>query len=132
MSIRSFFGVIFILSILTFGVFKYYPEFLSKIGVIEEKTNQIEPIQKGKDSAVYEKRYTPALNIEASIDANNDFIILTSLITSILSLIGFIVSTLYSMKTNKREEELYQLKKQREQLELEKIQEEIRALTKNQ
>jgi len=128
MSIRSFFGVIFILSILTFVVFKYYPEFLSKIGVIEEPTNRIESIQKEKDNISHEKRYTPALNIEASIDANNDFIILTSLITSILSFIGFIISTLYSMKTNKREEELYRLRKERERLELEKIQQELRAL----
>jgi len=125
MSIRSFFGIIFILSILTFGVFKYYPNILNKLGVIESST----PIMdSSKDVSSYQKRYSPSMTIEASVDANNDFIILTSLITSILSFIGFIISTLYSMRTNKREEELYRLRKERERLELEKIQQELRAL----
>ena len=126
MSIRNFFGIVFIISILVFGVFKYYPEFLNRVWHTQEQTTLTQHSK--NEGVIYQKRYSPALNIEASIDANNDFIILTSLITSILSFIGFIVSTLYSMRENKRAEELYNLRKERERLELEKIQEELRAL----
>jgi len=126
MSVRDSFGIIFIISILTFGIFKLYPEILSSLGVIEE-TN-ITAQKSKKESIVYEKRYSPSISLETSINSNSDFIVLTSLISSILSFIGFVISSIFTIKRGKREEELYNLRKERERLELEKIQEELRAL----
>ena len=127
MSFRSFFGIIFIISILTFAVFKFYPDFLTKIGVSSE-ANITEVKKSSRDEPIYQKRYSPALSLEASLEANNDFIILTSLITSILSFIGFIISTILSIKANRREEELLRLRRERERAELEKIQHELKVL----
>jgi hypothetical protein len=128
MSFRGFFGIIFVVSLLTFFVFKFYPDFLNKMGVFNE-TNITDNLKKSaKDETMHQKRYAPALSVEASLEANNDFIVLTSLITSILSFLGFIISTIFSIKANRREEELLRLRRERERAELEKIQQELRVL----
>jgi hypothetical protein len=45
-----------------------------------------------------------------------------------LSFIGFILSSYYSVKGHSRDEELFDLQKEKEKLEMEKIRAEIQAL----
>jgi len=97
MSIKKFFALIFIVSLAVFLYTKFYPEFQS---IIEEEkiTKQDKTIQMHT-----QKPHIPSISIENSFSNDENFIILTSLITSILSFFGFIISSYYSMKGHKRD-----------------------------
>jgi hypothetical protein len=121
MSIKNFFALLFIISLSVFLFFKFYPT------TIEEKHTQID-----KKVQINQKPHLPSLSVEANIEGTEDsFILLTSLITSLLSFIGFLISSYFSLKGHRRDEELFNLQKERERLEMEKIQAEIRALAES-
>ena len=126
MSIKKFFALIFIVSLAVFLYTKFYTEFQSTTK--EEKiTKQDKTIQ-----IHTQKPHIPSISVENNFSNNENFIILTSLITSILSFFGFIISSYYSMKGHKRDEELFSLQREKERLEMEKLQEEIRALQRGE
>ncbi len=128
MSVRNFFALIFIVSLSVFISFKFYPEFVDKIKSTIASQQQID-----KKSQISQKTRGANISVDANFETdNNRFIILTSMISSILSFIGFLISNYYSIKWHKREEELLRLKKEREALEMEKIQAEIRALARGE
>ncbi len=128
MSIRNFFALIFIISLSIFIYFRFYPEFIENI-----KGSVVSQQQIDKKSQISQKITKPNISLEANFeDTNNRFIILTSLISSFLSFIGFLISSYYSIIGHKKEEELLKLKKDREALEMEKIQAEIRALARGE
>jgi len=126
MSIKKFFALIFIVSLAVFLYTKFYAEFKSTIQK-EEITKQDKTIQ-----IHTQKPHIPSITVENSFSNDENFIILTSLITSILSFFGFIISSYYSMKGHKRDEELFNLRREKERLEMEKLQEEIRALQRGE
>ncbi len=128
MSVRNFFALIFIVSLSVFISFKFYPEFVERIKSTIAPQQQID-----KKSQISQKTRGANISVDANFETdNNRFIILTSMISSILSFIGFLISNYYSIKWHKREEELLRLKKEREALEMEKIQAEIRALARGE
>ena len=118
MSLRTFFALLFAVSLVAFLYFQFYPKFID--------STEAQPVD--KKTQTYQKSRVPSVNIEAEITSNDRFIIIASLITSILSFFGFLISTYLSLRGHKREEELFSLKTQREQLEMERIQQEINAL----
>ncbi|MCK4442397.1 MAG: hypothetical protein KAU90_10350 [Sulfurovaceae bacterium] len=79
-----------------------------------------------------QKPYMPSISVENNFSNDDNFIMLTSLISSILSFFGFILSSYHSMKGHKRDEELFSLQREKERLEMEKLQEEIRALQRGE
>ena len=130
MSIKNFFALIFILSLAVFISFKFYPEFIERVKtyIAPQYQNQIE-----KKTQISQKITRPHISLEANFETNNNkFVILTSLISSVLSFIGFLISSYYSIVWHRREEELLRLRKEREALEMEKIQAEIRALARGE
>ncbi len=128
MSIRNFFALIFIISLSIFIYFRFYPEFIQNI-----QSNIVSQEHIDKKSQISQKITRPNISLEANLETdNNRFLILTSLISSFLSFIGFLISSYYSIIGHKREEELLKLKKDREELEMEKIQAEIRALARGE
>ncbi len=130
MSIRNFFALIFIISLSIFIYFRFYPEFIENI---KDNPTEVPKQHIDKKSQISQKTTRPNISLEANFeDTNSRFIILTSLISSFLSFIGFLISSYYSIIGHKREEELLKLKKDREALEMEKIQAEIRALARGE
>jgi len=126
MSIKKFFALIFIVSLAVFLYTKFYTEFQSI-------TKEEKIAKQDKTTQTYtQKPHIPSISVENSFSNNENFIILTSLITSILSFFGFIISSYYSMKGHKRDEELFSLQREKEKLEMEKLQEEIRALQRGE
>ncbi|HHB94131.1 MAG TPA: hypothetical protein ENK88_03210 [Campylobacterales bacterium] len=126
MSIKKFFALIFILSLAVFLYTKFYIEYQSVI--TEEKI-----VKQDKNMHTHiQKPNMPSISVENSFSTNENFIMLTSLITSILSFFGFIISSYHSMKGHKRDEELFSLQREKERLEMEKLQEEIRALQRGE
>jgi uncharacterized protein YjcR len=120
MSIRNFFALLFIISLSTFVILKFYPNLIqTSERVVHDKKNDIA-----------QKRYMPSVSVETNFESSDSFILLASLITSILSFLGFIISTYQSIQGGKRDEELFDLRREKERLEMEKIQAEIRALAK--
>ena len=121
MSFKNFFALLFSIS---FAVFLYF-QFIH----IPEPTNEVvAPISKKGQS--YEKSsYSANISIEPSFGIDDNFMLMSSLVTAILSFFGFILSTYYSMRGHRRDEELFSLQRERENLELEKIRAEIRALS---
>ena len=118
MSLRTFFALLFAVSLAVFLYFQLYPKFID--------SSETEPID--KKTQTYQKPKIPSVSIEAEITNNDKFIVIASLVTSILSFFGFLISTYFSFRGHKRQEELFNLKAKREQLEMEKIQQEINAL----
>ena len=118
MSIRTFFALLFAVSLAVFLYFQFYPKFID--------STETEPTD--KKTQTYQKPGLPSVSIETEITSNDRFIMIASLVTSILSFFGFLISTYFSFRGHKRQEELFSLKAQREQLEMEKIQQEINAL----
>jgi len=118
MSLRTFFALLFAVSLAVFLYFQFYPKFID--------STEVQPVD--KKTQTYQKPRVPSVNIEAEITSNDKFIMIASLIASILSFFGFLISTYFSFRGHRREEELFSLKAQREQLEMERIQEEINAL----
>jgi uncharacterized protein YjcR len=117
MSLKRFFALLFIIS---FAVFVYF-QFI----YIPEKVDM--PIS--KKGQVYQKSsHSPSFSLESELGIDEDFLMMSSLITSIFSFFGFIVSTLQSIRANRREEELFGLRREREQLELDRLQAEVEAL----
>ncbi len=130
MSIRNFFALIFIISLSIFIYFRFYPEFIE---TIKDNPTEVPQQHIDKKSQISQKTRRPNISLEANFeDTNSKFIILTSLISSFLSFIGFLISSYYSIIGHKREEELLKLRKDREALEMEKIQAEIRALARGE
>lgn len=126
MSIKKFFALIFIVSLVVFLYTKFYIEYQSVI--TEEKI-----VKQDKNMQTHiQKPHIPSISVENSFSTNENFIMLTSLITSILSFFGFIISSYHSMKGHKRDEELFSLQREKERLEMEKLQEEIRALQRGE
>jgi len=122
MSIKKFFALIFIVSLSVF----LYTKFQSI--TTEEKI-----VKRDKTTQTYtQKPHMPSISIENSFSSDENFILLSSLITSILSFLGFIISSYYSMKGHRRDEELFSLQREKERLEMEKLQEEIRALQRGE
>ena len=117
MSFKKFFALLFIVS---FVVFIYF-QFISPI--IEE--NQPTPTPK----STMQKPGMPSISIETELSADNDFMLVASLITSILSFLGFLLSSYHSIRGNSREEEIFNLRREKERLELDKIRAEIHALS---
>jgi uncharacterized protein YjcR len=115
MSLKRFFALLFIIS---FAVFVYF-QFI----YIPEKVDM--PIS--KKGQVYQKS-SHSFSLESELGIDEDFLMMSSLITSIFSFFGFIVSTLQSIRANRREEELFGLRREREQLELDRLQAEVEAL----
>jgi len=125
MSIKKFFALIFIVSLSVF----LYTKFQS-ITTTEDKI-----VKRDKTTQTYtqkQKPHMPSISIENSFSSDENFILLSSLITSILSFLGFIISSYYSMKGHRRDEELFSLQREKEKLEMEKLQEEIRALQRGE
>jgi len=122
MSIKKFFALIFIVSLSVF----LYTKFQSI--TTEEKI-----VKRDKTTQTYtQKPHMPSISIENSFSSDENFVLLSSLIASILSFLGFIISSYYSMKGHKRDEELFSLQREKEKLEMEKLQEEIRALQRGE
>lgn len=117
MIFKKFFALLFIASMAIFLYFQFF-----STPTVENHTN------KNIKTEMHQKPYMPSVSIETSFSGDDDFIMLSSLITSILSFLGFILSTYHSMKNHRRGEEIFDLRKERERLELEKIQAEIQAL----
>ncbi|MCK5855432.1 MAG: hypothetical protein KAG56_09435 [Sulfurovaceae bacterium] len=118
MSLKKFFIVLFSISLLVAIFIHFYPQIHSLIS--EEKTS--------KQSQIHQKSNGHSINIEPEFSNNDDFILIASLITSMLSFLGFILSSYYSIKGDTRDEELFDLKREKENLEMEKIRAEIQAL----
>jgi len=126
MSIKKFFALIFIVSLSVFLYIKFYPEFQST--TTEEKI-----VKRDKTTQTYtQKPHMPSISIENSFSSDENFMLLSSLIASILSFFGFIISSYHSMKGHKRDEELFSLQREKEKLEMAKLQEEIRALQRGE
>jgi len=122
MSIKKFFALIFIVSLSVF----LYTKFQSI--TTEEKI-----VKRDKTTQTYtQKPHMPSISIENSFSSDENFVLLSSLIASILSFLGFIISSYYSMKGHRRDEELFSLQREKEKLEMEKLQEEIRALQRGE
>jgi len=123
MSFKNFFALLFIISLGTFLVFKFYPQEPKEVP-IEEPI-----VQPKKGSQVHEKIQMPSLSIETSVSEKyDDFILVASLISSILSFFGFLISNYYSLQGHRREEEIFSLKREKERLEMDRLQAEILAL----
>ena len=125
MSLKKFFIILFTISIATALFIQFYP----KIEILvygEQPPITTEPST--KHSRVHQKTTGHSVNIEPQFSTNDDFILIASLITSMLSFLGFILSSYYSLKGHTRDEELFDLKKEKESLEMEKIRAEIQAL----
>jgi cell division protein FtsL len=127
MSIKKFFALIFIISLAVFLYTKFYTQFQS---IIIEGKKIVKHEKMGDINR--EKSHMPSISAENNFSNNENFILLTSLITSILSFFGFIISSYHSMKGHKRDEELFNLRREKEKLEMEKLQEEIRALQRGE
>ncbi len=129
MNIRNFFALIFIISLSISISFKFYPEFIKSI-----KNNIVSSQQQiDKKNNISQKITRPNISLEANFENNNNkFIVLTSLISSLLSFIGFLISSYYSIVWHKKKEELLKLRKEKEALEMEKILAEIRALARGE
>jgi len=126
MSIKNFFALIFIVSLSVFLYTKFYPEFQST-------TTEDKVVKQDKTTQIYTQRpRVPSISIENSFSIDENFILISSLIASILSFFGFIISSYYAMKGHRRDEELFNLRKEKERLEMEKLQEEIRALQRGE
>jgi len=126
---KKFFALLFIISLSVFLFLKFYSI------TLEDK--EISPIEQKIDKKIQmtQKTYMPSVSIETNLESSNSsdsFILLTSLITSILSFLGFIISSYYSLKGHRRDEEIFNLQRDRERLEMDKIQAEIRALARGE
>jgi uncharacterized protein YjcR len=118
MSYRRFFAILFIVSLFIFLFFKFYLKTIqSPVDSVHSKTTQMQ-----------QKPMLPSVAIEPELTGDDDFILIASLISSILSFFGFLISSFYSHRGHVREEELFDLKRERERLEMEKIRAEINAL----
>jgi len=119
MSFKNFFALLFVISL---AVFLYF-QFINTSTTPKKVDTPIE-----KKGQIYQKSHAPSISIEPEFSGNDNFILISSLITSILSFFGFILSTYHSMRSNSRDEELFSLQREKERLELDKIQAEIQAL----
>ena len=120
MNLKKFFIILFTISMAVAMFVYFYP-----------KVDTDTPIKNpNKHSQIQQKGGGLSLNIENQLSTSNDFILVASLITSMLSFIGFILSSYYSIKGHSRDEELFDLQKEKENLEMEKIRAEIQALRK--
>ena len=120
MSYKNFFAMLFAIS---FGVFLYF-QFIHT----PEPIKQLEaPISK-KGQSYQKSSYSANVTIEPELNLDDNFMLMSSLITSILSFFGFVLSTYHSLKGTRRDEELFNLQREKENLELEKIRAEIQAL----
>lgn len=122
MSYKNFFAILFAIS---FAVFLYF-QFLYTPTPTEE------PVAPSKKGQSYQKSsYSTNISIEPELSSDDNFILMSSLVASILSFFGFILSTYHSMRGHSRDEELFSLQKEKESLELDKIRAEIQALRGN-
>ena len=126
MSFKKFFILLFSISIATAMFIKLYPTLEAIIHGEPTVTSTTKPLD--KHSEMHQKPIGNSINIEPQFSTDDDFIFIASLITSMLSFIGFILSSYYSIRGHSREEELFDLKKEKERLEMEKIRAEIEAL----
>jgi len=122
MSVKKFFILLFIVSLSIFLHIKCKSIIREESLTKQEKTTQ----------TYTQKSHIPSISIENNFSNEENFIMLTSLITSILSFFGFIISTYYSMRGHKRDEELFNLQKEKQRIEMEKLQEEIKALQRGE
>jgi len=118
MSYRKFFATLFIVSLFVFLFFQFYPK------TMQSPMNS----DGGKKTQMHQKSMMPSISIEPELTGNDNFILVASLISSILSFFGFLISGFYSHRGHRREEELFDLKREKERLEMEKIRAEINAL----
>jgi SET domain-containing protein len=120
MSFKKFFALLFAIS---FSLFLYF-QFLHT-----PTPPKIVDTPVVKKSQTYQKSSrSTTISIEPEFNFDDNFILMSSLITSILSFFGFVLSTYHSMRGHRRDEELFSLQKEKESLELEKIRAEIQAL----
>jgi hypothetical protein len=118
MSLKKFFIILFAISITVAISVYFYPQ-----------TDTTPPHKNpSKHSQIQQKGTNHSLSFEHQLSTSDDFILVASLITSMLSFIGFILSSYYSVKGHSRDEELFDLQKEKEKLEMEKIRAEIQAL----
>jgi cell division protein FtsL len=118
MSLKKFFIILFAISITVAISVYFYPQ-------TDTTTPHKNP---SKHSQIQQKGTNHSLSFEHQLSTSDDFILVASLITSMLSFIGFILSSYYSVKGHSRDEELFDLQKEKEKLEMEKIRAEIQAL----
>jgi len=127
MSLKKFFIILFAISIATALFIKLYPE-INTLIYGKPSSNTTKSLD--KNAPIHQKTISHSISIEPQFSTNDDFILIASLITSLLSFLGFILSSYYSLKSHSREEELFDLKREKENLEMEKIRAEIQALRK--
>jgi len=120
MSYKNFFALLFAISFSLFCYFQF-------IHIPEPIKEIVAPIIK-KGQPYQKSSHSTNISIEQELTPDDDFILMSSLITSILSFLGFILSTYQSIRGHRREEELFSIQKKKENLELEKIRAEIQAL----
>ncbi|MCH9739621.1 MAG: hypothetical protein K0U38_02085 [Epsilonproteobacteria bacterium] len=118
MSFRKFFALLFVVSLAVFLFFQFYPK-LTDSAIIPPSD---------KKTQMHQKPGMPSISIETEFSSNDSFILIASLITSILSFSGFLISSYFSYKGHRRDEELFGLQSERERLEMDKLQAEINAL----
>ena len=118
MSLKKFFIILFSISLAIALFIQFYPK-------------TVTPVEGGassKHSQIHQKGSGHSISLEHQLSSSDDFILVASLITSMLSFIGFILSSYYSLKGHSRDEEIFDLQKEKENLEMDKIRAEIQAL----
>ena len=116
MSFKNFFALLFTISFVIFLYFQFIHTPKAEV-----------PINK-KSQSYQKTSYSTNVSVESELNIDNDFILMSSLVTSILSFLGFILSTYHSMRGHRRDEELFDIQREKESLELDKIRAEIQAL----
>lgn len=114
----KFFGLLFVLSLSVFLFFWLSP---ANVETPLSSTKQI------SNGYAQQKMTMPSVSIENDISSDNSLVILMALGSSIFSFFGFLLS----FRSNHKENQLLDLKKEREQLEMQKLQAEIDLLRKS-
>ena len=118
MSYRKFFASLFIVSLFIFLFFQFYPK------TIQSPMDG----ESGKKTQMNQKPMLPSISIEPEITGSDNFILVASLVSTVLSFFGFFISSYFTLRGHRRDEELFDLKREKEQLEMDKIRAEINAL----
>jgi cell division protein FtsL len=128
MSIKNFFALLFIISLSIFLYLRFGVAFLNQ----NENKNTIR-YEESSQQNIKKSSYLSYISVKNNLSLENEnFILLTSLITAVLSFLGFIISSYYSMRNRRRNEEIFNLQREKERLEMEKLQQEILALQRGE
>jgi len=131
MSIKNFFALLFVVSLSVFLYLRFGATLLNEMSQNENKS--VIKYEKSSEQNIEKSSYIPSISIENNFASENEnFILLTSLISAILSFFGFVISSYYSMRNHRRNEEIFNLQREKERLEMEKLQQEILALQRGE